>query len=85
MITGGICINPVESYLLSLPAKYGGLGIPIFSELAGIEFQTSQTCQKIIEQERASSQQDERKIKENKNNIRKSKQPAITEFCKDPK
>ena len=42
MITGRICINPVESYLLSLPAKSGGLGIPIFSELAGIEFQTSQ-------------------------------------------
>ena len=29
---------------------------------------------KIIEQERASSQQHDKKIKENKNNIRKSKQ-----------
>ena len=37
---------------------------------------------KIIEQERASSQQHDKKIKENKNNIRKSKQ-AITQFCKD--
>ena len=37
-IIGGIYVNPVERYLLLLPAKYGGLGIPIFSELAGTEF-----------------------------------------------
>ena len=37
-ITGGIYVNPDERYLLSLPAKYGGLGLPIFSELADIEF-----------------------------------------------
>ena len=37
-IAGGIYINPDERYLLSLPAKYGGLGIPVFSELAVVEF-----------------------------------------------
>ena len=37
-ITGGTYVNPDELYLLSLPAKYDGLGIPIFSGLAGIEF-----------------------------------------------
>ena len=41
-ITGGISVNPNERYLLSLPAKYGGLCLPIFSERAGIEFQNSQ-------------------------------------------
>ena len=45
-ITGGIYVNPDERYLLSLPAKYGGLGLSIFSELAGIEFQNSQIYQK---------------------------------------
>ena len=38
-ITGGIYVNPDERYLLSLPAKCGGLGLPIFSELTDIEFQ----------------------------------------------
>ena len=42
VITGGISVNRDERYLLSLPAKYGGLCLPIFSELAGIEFQNSQ-------------------------------------------
>ena len=35
-IIGGIYVNPDECYLLSLPAKYGGLGPPIFSEFAVI-------------------------------------------------
>ena len=48
-------------------------------ELAGIEFQNSQIMSedlrnKITEHERASSQQDGKWIKENKNNIQKSKQ-----------
>ena len=77
-ITGGIYVNPDERYLLSLSGKYCGLGLPTFSELAGIEFQNSQIMSenlrnKIIEQERASSQQHGKKIKENKNNIRRSK------------
>ena len=41
-ITGGISVNLDERYLLSLPAKYGGLGLPIFSEFAGVEFKNSQ-------------------------------------------
>ena len=73
-ITGGIYVNPDKHYLLSLLAKNGGLGLPIFSELADIEFQYSNIMSenlqnKIIEQEQASSQQHDKKIKENKNNI----------------
>ena len=41
-ITRGVYVNPEERYFLSFPAKYGGLCIPIFSELAGIEFRNSQ-------------------------------------------
>ena len=84
-ITGGIYVNPDERYLLSLPAKYGGLGLLIFSELAGIEFQNSQIMSenlrnKIIEQERATSQQRDKKIMENKNNIQRSKQACHHSF-----
>ena len=73
-ITGGIYVNPDKHYLLSLLAKNGGLGLPIFSELADIEFQYSNIMSenlqnKIIEQEQASSQQHDKKIKEIKNNI----------------
>ena len=40
-ITGGhICSNE-ERVLLSLPARFGGLGIPLFHENAGIEFENS--------------------------------------------
>ena len=54
----GIHVYPGERHLLSLPAKYGGLGLPIFSELAGIEFKNSQIMSdelrnKIIEEKRA--------------------------------
>ena len=71
VVTGGIYVNQVERYLLLLPAKYGGLGIPIFSELIGIEFQNSQIMSedlrnKIIQQEKVSNS-------------------TITQFCKDSK
>ena len=40
-ITGGhICSND-ERVLLSVPARFGGLGIPLFHENAGIEFENS--------------------------------------------
>ena len=78
-ITGGIYVNQDKRYLLSLSAKYGGLGLPIYSDLAGIEFQNSQIMSedlrnKVTEQERAGSQQHDKKMKENKNNIENSKQ-----------
>ena len=66
-ITGGIYVNPDERYLLSLPAKYGDLGLPVFLELASIELQNSEVMSedllrnKIIEQEQASSQHTTRK------------------------
>ena len=91
-ITGGIYVNPDERYLLPLPAKYGGLGIPIFSELSGIEFKNSQIMSedlrnKTIEQERTDSQQQEEKTKENNNKIRNSKQgryhSILQRLCND--
>ena len=40
-VTGGhICSND-ERVLLSLPARFGGLGIPLFHENAGIQFENS--------------------------------------------
>ena len=87
VIKGGIYVNPDERYLLSLFAEYGRVGLPIFSELVGIESQSSKIMpeylrNKIIEQERASSQ-----LQEQERRIRiiyeKVSKPAISQFCKD--
>ena len=40
-VTGGIKPTPLERTLFSLPPSLGGLGIPIFSELAEREFRNS--------------------------------------------
>ena len=40
MIGGRICSNG-ESVLLSLPTRFGGLGISLFDENAGIQFEYS--------------------------------------------
>ena len=53
----------LERRLLSLPHKLGGLGIPIFSEIADIEFENSKNltktlCHKIIIQDREFNQTD---------------------------
>lgn len=40
-VTGGIYPNKVEKKLLSLSPGYGGLGIPIFSEVADREISNS--------------------------------------------
>ena len=40
-ITGGMKINENELLVLSLPAKFGGLGIPIFSEQCKLEYSNS--------------------------------------------
>ena len=40
-VTGGIQPNTIERTLFSLPPSQGGLGIPIFSELAKREFENS--------------------------------------------
>ena len=37
-ITDGIKVNQIEIKLLSLPAKYGGLAIPIFAEISDDEY-----------------------------------------------
>ena len=56
-ITGGIIPNDLERDLFSLPPSFGGLGIPIFSEIAEREFNNSQVLtdflqKNIIEQKR---------------------------------
>ena len=55
-ITGGIKCSNVQSRLLSLPSRMGGLGIPIFSEIADFEYENSRLVtetlsRKIINQE----------------------------------
>ena len=40
-ITDGIKINQIERKILSLPAKYGGLAIPIFAEISDDEYKNS--------------------------------------------
>ena len=40
-ITGGIVINDLERKLISLPVKYGGLGLPVYSELSDREYENS--------------------------------------------
>ena len=40
-ITGGINCSTVERNLLSLPPKFGGLGIPIFREISQTEYANS--------------------------------------------
>ena len=40
-ITDGITINLIERKLLSLPVRYGGLGLPIFSEISDEEYKNS--------------------------------------------
>ena len=56
-ITGGIQVNEVERKLISLPTKYGGLGIPIFEDQSPIEYSnsrsiTSHLCDAIKSQTR---------------------------------
>ena len=40
-VIGGIAPSDLEKKLLSFPKKLGGLGIPIFSELSGSEYNNS--------------------------------------------
>ena len=56
-ITGGIIPNVLDRDLFSLPPSFGGLGIPIFSEIAERQFNNSQVLthflqKNIIEQKR---------------------------------
>ena len=68
-MTGGIYINPGSWQFLPLPARYDGFVVPIFLELAGIEFNNSHIMsedlqKKIIEQEPADiKQHDDKKRK----------------------
>jgi len=41
-LSDGHCVSINERLLLSLPARYGGLGIPILSEISDLEFTYSQ-------------------------------------------
>ena len=63
-VTGGIQPNNVERNLFSLPPSQGGLGIPIFSELADREFTnsallTEQLQKNILSQEPPNNIDDE--------------------------
>ena len=70
-VTGGMKINQTERRLISLPVKYGGLGIPIFSEVSDQEYSnslvvTENLCKKIVAQHRQFEHDPERNKKKNK-------------------
>ena len=76
-ITGGIKCSSNERKLLSLPPKLGGLGIPIFSEIADFEYSNSRLItetltMKVIYQERR--YEEDPSIKDVKNKITKMRQ-----------
>jgi len=48
-VTGGIQPNEQERELFSLPSSYGGLGIPIFSNITDREFSNSQLLMKQLQ------------------------------------
>ena len=53
--TNGKLLNDDERKLFSLPTRFGGMGIPIFSEMSSVEYQhsrklTKSLCDNIIEQ-----------------------------------
>ena len=47
-ITGGHICSDDERKLLSLPCRYGGLGIPILKEVAPVEFENSIQMTKVL-------------------------------------
>ena len=73
-ITGGIQPNETERKLYSLPPSLGGLGIPIFSEQADIEFANSKALteqlQQNISSQDPSNNIDKDEIKKIKNRIK---------------
>ena len=82
-ITGGIKVNQTERILISLPVKYGGLGIPIFSEVSDQEYSnslvvTENLCKKIVAQHRQFEHDPERNKKKNKIKNEKKKKFKAT-------
>ena len=82
-ITGGIKVNQTERILISLPVKYGGLGIPIFSEVSDQEYSnslvvTENLCKKILAQHRQFEHDPERNKKKNKIKNEKKKKFKAT-------
>ena len=81
-ITGGIVPSDLERQLFSLPPSKGGLGIPIFSEQAEIEYQNSNEVtnalqQDVINQIVVSGDENDQRIKNAKANIKNRKQKRI--------
>ena len=75
-ITDGIIINQSERKLLSLPAKLGGLGLPIFSETSDMEYEnsmlvTEHLTNKIVQQEYQYAC--DKELSKKKNNIKMKK------------
>ena len=82
-ILHNILVNQTEQILISLPVKYGGLGIPIFSEVSDQEYSnslvlTENLCKKIVAQHRQFEHDPERNKKKNKIKNEKKKKFKAT-------
>ena len=76
-------VNQTERRLISLPVKYGGLGISIFSEVSDQEYSnslvvTENLCKKIVAQHRQFEHDPERNKKKNKIKNKKNKKFKVT-------
>ena len=85
-ITDGIVINQHERKLLSIPVKYGGLGIPLFAETSTIEYDNSITITenltaRIAQQEHQYLRDTE--LSKKKNAIKTKKRERIEKVLED--
>ena len=85
-ITDGIKINQHERKLLSIPVKYGGLGLPIFAETSAIEHEnsiivTENLTTRIVNQEHQYHHDVE--ITKKKNAIKNKKHERVGEILDD--
>ena len=76
-ISGGIIPNDIERSLFSLPPSSGGLGIPIFSEIAEREFKNYQMLTECLQNNNISQTRqsviDQAKLKKLKSTIKGEK------------
>jgi hypothetical protein len=85
-ITDNITINQHERNFLSIPVKYGGLGIPLFTEISENEYQnslivTEQLVSKMFDQDHQYALDNDlkkKKIAIKKTNVSKSKPSSKT-------
>ena len=85
-LTGGIFVNEFERKLLSVPAKYGGLGIPIFKEICDLEYENSimitrNLTDRIVNQHKAYEK--DTTLPKKKLSIKRNKKERINKLLRD--